>query len=208
MGKLGDKKMINSYSQVGQDNWVIEMLGGKKKGFFLDVGAYDGVKFSNSYMLELNYNWSGLLIEAHPSNYKKLKSTRSSDCINCAITDSIGFVKIDGHGDTSSKISETGHKIESTTFKELFERCDIPNLIDYMSLDIEGYESTSLKEFPFQTHICSLITVEHNLYLGDDSNKKSIKETLLKNGYEIVKENVTSDGLPFEDWYKHSSLKI
>lgn len=197
---------MKTYSQVNQDLWVLEMLKNKTNGYFLDIGAYDGIKFSNSYLLESDYNWSGLLVEAHPLNYKKMLSIRNSTCVNYAITNEVGFVNIDGDGDTGSKISKSGYEIKSTTFKELFKEYDTPNKIDYMSLDIEGYESISLEEFPFDTHICSLITVEHNLYMGDDSNKKRIKELLLDNGYEIVKENVTSDGLPFEDWYKHKKL--
>ena len=47
-----------SYSQAGQDLWVLDKI---KKGYFLEIGAYDGIKFSNSLLLEEN-GWEGLLI--------------------------------------------------------------------------------------------------------------------------------------------------
>ena len=68
--------MIETHSQAGQDLWVLETLKNKKNGFFLDIGAYDGLKYSNSYLLEKNFNWNGLMVEAHPCNYNSLKNNR------------------------------------------------------------------------------------------------------------------------------------
>ena len=45
-----------SFSQLGQDLWVIETLDYKNKGFFIDIGAADGVKHSNTNLLEKNIN--------------------------------------------------------------------------------------------------------------------------------------------------------
>lgn len=197
---------MNTYSQVSQDLWVLEMLKNKKNGFFLDIGAYDGIKFSNSYILEKQYGWKGLLVEAHIDNFKKMCEIRDNTLVNCAMTDFNGKVFFDYNGNTGSKISNHGFEVESITFDELFKRYNVPNIIDYMSLDIEGNEFISLQKFPFNTHICSLITVEHNLYIDGEENKNKIKNLLINNGYILVKENVTCENLPFEDWYKHNTL--
>ena len=197
---------MKSYSQVNQDIWVLDMLKNKENGFFLDIGAFDGIKFSNTYILEKYFNWKGLLVEAHPDNYNKMISCRENTFCNYAIDDRTGKVIFDKDGNTGSKISESGIEVNSITFNDLFNKYKVPNVIDYMSLDIEGNEYISLTKFPFETHKCLLITVEHNSYLDGGVNKNKIKEILLKNQYEIVKEDVTCGGKPFEDWYKIKNL--
>ena len=42
-----------SYSQIGQDIEVVKYYKGKKNGFFVEIGASDGIKFSNTLLLEL-----------------------------------------------------------------------------------------------------------------------------------------------------------
>ena len=92
--------------------------------------------------------------------------------------------------------------IESKTLKDIFEQYDVPKIIDYISLDIEGYEYQALLGFPFENYEFIVMTVEHNLYLGDSSNKENIKKILTENGYVLFRENVTNIGNdPFEDWY-------
>ena len=59
----------------------------KKKGFFVEAGAFDGEKFSNTLRLEQDFGWSGLLVEANPDLYAKVKSKhRNSISINSCIS--------------------------------------------------------------------------------------------------------------------------
>lgn len=198
---------MKTYSQVGQDLWVLEILKYQKNGYFLDIGAYDGIKFSNSYLLELEHNWTGTLVEANPSNFHRMiKNRPNTNNIMCAITDKVGYISINNKGMSSQLIEGSGYKIETKTFEQLFKLYDIPKSIDYMSLDIEGYEGLALTRFPFHTHICKTITVEHNLYLNGNSNKILINNILKKNNYILLKENISHDNNPFEDWYIHESI--
>lgn len=200
---------MKSYSQVGQDRWVLEVLKYKKNGYFLDIGAYDGIHFSNSYLLEKEFLWNGLLVEANPANYNFLLDNRpNSKNINVAISDECGITSINNFN-MSSKIlnnNQSNIQVEQTTFKNLFIKYQVPNIIDYMSLDIEGYESKALSQFPFNSHICLTMTVEHNLYLDGDTNKINIQNILLNNNYILIQENISCDNNPFEDWYIHKSI--
>lgn len=47
----------------------------KQNGFFIEAGAFDGYTLSNTLLFEVNRNWTGLLVEAHPDNYEVLTST-------------------------------------------------------------------------------------------------------------------------------------
>ena len=44
------------YSQFNQDEIINTLLGNKKNGVFIDIGAYDGITFSNSYFFEKSNN--------------------------------------------------------------------------------------------------------------------------------------------------------
>jgi hypothetical protein len=51
---MSNKNKINTdnlKSQLGQDKYVLEFYNYKKSGFFLEIGAYDGKIFSNTYVL-------------------------------------------------------------------------------------------------------------------------------------------------------------
>ena len=58
--------MNNTYSQLGQDLDVIKHYNFKENGFFVEIGANDGISLSNTYLLEKKYNWKGLCIEPLP----------------------------------------------------------------------------------------------------------------------------------------------
>ncbi len=77
---------IEYTSQKGQDKWVIEeVLPGKEKGFFVDLAASDGIKLSNTYILEKYYTWTGICIEPNPYFYASLIKNRSCLCVNDCI---------------------------------------------------------------------------------------------------------------------------
>ena len=62
------------YSQWGQDKYIYNnFFKNKKDGFFLEIGADDGVRFSNCKFFEDNLNWKGIAIEARQDAYNNLK---------------------------------------------------------------------------------------------------------------------------------------
>lgn len=56
------------HSQVGQDEWVHSMLRSKRNGFFVELGACDGLYLSNTLFFERSMGWKGVLIEPN-DNY-------------------------------------------------------------------------------------------------------------------------------------------
>tara|TARA_R110001583_G_scaffold12547_2_gene55598 strand:- start:11220 stop:11981 length:762 start_codon:yes stop_codon:yes gene_type:complete len=77
------------YGQEGQDSIIKQFFEAKgiKKGTFLDVGSLDGIRFSNTYLLEKT-GWTGICVEMHPSYFDMLVENRpNSICYSCAAAD-------------------------------------------------------------------------------------------------------------------------
>ena len=77
------------YGQSGQDSIIRQFFKSIniEKGVFVDVGALDGVKMSNTYLLESEDKWAGICIEAHPDYGVKLKKNRKCKTFVCAAGD-------------------------------------------------------------------------------------------------------------------------
>ena len=67
-----------SHSKDGIDKKVLERLSFKKNGIFIECGASDGITYSNSYLLEQKYGWTGLLIEPIQDQFDALVSYRKN----------------------------------------------------------------------------------------------------------------------------------
>jgi len=59
------KDAVEFYSQNGEDFLLWSLFKGRKSGFYIDIGAFDGIHLSNSYYFEKN-GWDGVCVEAHP----------------------------------------------------------------------------------------------------------------------------------------------
>lgn len=75
------------YSQEGEDIILARLLGGKNKGFFVDVGAHHPTRFSNTYEL-YRRGWRGINIDATPGSMKLFNRLRPGDLnLELAISD-------------------------------------------------------------------------------------------------------------------------
>ena len=64
--------MVICLGQFGQPEIADRMLGEMSGGFFIEAGAADGMRFSNTLLLEMKRNWTGLLVEPSPALFKSL----------------------------------------------------------------------------------------------------------------------------------------
>jgi len=194
--------------QAGQDKWVTDFFEKKKNGYFLDIGAYDGVQWSNTYCLEKELNWSGLLVEASLDLCNQMKFSRSQTIVQKAIYKENTILKFKSNRWAGSINNEGSEIVEAITFEKLLRDYNSPKIIDYISLDIEGGEIDALLGFPFDEYISILWTIEHNVYYGNREMKDKIYEILSSNNYIRAYDNVCSGGdpkFPFEDWYVHKN---
>ena len=75
---------LKKYSCRGSiDKKLIDLIGRRKNGLFLEVGAYNGISESVSLRFERELNWIGILIEPNPLHFKFLRKNRKKNlCIN------------------------------------------------------------------------------------------------------------------------------
>jgi FkbM family methyltransferase len=191
------------FSQSKQDEWVASHID---RGFFVDLGAYDGINTSNTYALE-NSGWRGICVEANPDFFYALTDNRpQARNVHAFVSDTCGEVHIHDQHQTDDVSCPT---VASKTLDEILDFCDAPRVVDYLSMDIEGMELPVLKAHSFRRRF-NLITVEHNLYLDGPSNKDGIYQVLSDNGYVRVVDNAlcldqnpAHHLVPYEDWYAH-----
>lgn len=202
-----------SYSQINQDLNVLQFYNHKKFGYFVDIGANDGIYLSNTYLLEKKYNWNGICVEPIPDLYDTLIKNRSSICEKealysisgqelefkiCDETVYSGFSEtMLSHLDIVNSNYKT-LKVITNTLTDILDRNNAPLFIDYLSLDTEGSEYDILLGINFNKYSFGIIHVEHN---NIESNRLNLKEILTSNGYIYVKEN------KWDDIYIHKSLK-
>ena len=94
--KLNRTFLLNdSKSQNEQDIFALFANNFKSDGSFLEFGAYDGITFSNTYLLEKNFGWRGLIIGPIPNHFGMMKQNRICQQLLAAVTpEKQKFVKV------------------------------------------------------------------------------------------------------------------
>ena len=188
--------MIETYSQEAQDLKVLLHYKLKKEGYFLEIGASDGLKFSNTYLLEKNYDWTGICVEPIREDYDKLINNRCCFCSNLAVYSKSNeelefniyeYNLLSGLNEHINTYSNQPIKekiiVKTITLTDLLDNYSAPYFIEYMSLDTEGWEYEILKEFNFNKYKFGLIHVEHNY---EEPRRRLIKDLLLENNILIL----------------------
>jgi FkbM family methyltransferase len=193
-------------SQIGQDKYVIEEIFKQfKDGVFIDVGAHNGVAFSNTLTLERYFNWSGICIEPLPDVFDQLKQNRKCICENIAIssTNKIeSFLQVTGYAEMLSGLIKNYHpdhvkridnevrdtggskkviNVKCNTLQSLFDKHHLTR-VHYLSIDVEGSETEVLNSINFSKTFIDVIDLENNY------NNTKIIEFLASKGFFVLKK--------------------
>ena len=169
----------NFASQSGQDKIIKNsFFRSKKNGYFVEIGAFDGVLGSNCIHFEKSMNWEGIAIEPSKIQFEKLSKNRNCKVLNAAISSTekdVEFIEviegltqmsgIDDDNYSAKLIIENNKKNKFNKNKmktSTFEKSILTKEIDYLSIDIEGAELDVLKSINFQEFIIKVISVENN----------------------------------------------
>lgn len=194
-------KILEPHAAHHQDLWVLSETG-KRKGFFIEFGGYDGVAASNTYVLEKSYGWNGIVVEPGKGFRENLISSRECSLDFRAIWDKTGerilFKEdvVEGYLSVASEdelITTNNHAseylVETVSLIDLLNEHRAPKKIDYISVDIEGSEIRVLKSF-FAENIAyevAMWTVEHNFR----NSKKELENLFNENGYRAVNKELS-----------------
>ena len=147
--------LVGSSSQYGEDLILDKLLKNKKDGFFVDIGAHHPSHFSNTYKFHKR-GWVGINIEPDPNLYERFNKARPNDInLNIGvgpINGSMPFYRMSAN--TLSTFSESsvrwavqdGHKLLDVInvpvmrLESIFEKYYHYGPIDFMSVDVEGFE--------------------------------------------------------------------
>ncbi len=198
-----------SKAQFLQDLWVAYELKSRRGGFFVEFGGTDGIKYSNSYALETEFGWSGVIAEPARIWYPALRYNRG-----CAIDDRCVWTHtgerlmfnqpaIAAHSTIDSysaadRLADTRtdgqrYEVETVSLNDLLTHWRAPRRIDYLSLDTEGSELDILKATDFEAWEFRLITVEHN----HSDQRQPLHDFLTSKGYRRKFEKLSN----VDDWY-------
>lgn len=198
-----------SWSQYGQDRYIANLL--PEGGYFVEVGGYDGERFSNTLLLEKEYGWNGVLIEANPYTFDILKSRnrKASAFNNCIGKGSLTFkisgsttsaletmtethrkrinsdIKTYGFDKTGDKRWKHSGETITTICKPLISMISTTK-IDYFSLDVEGGEMLILNEIEWDELDIRVFSIEV------DQNTEEIRQFMRNKGY-IEKAKLSGD---------------
>jgi len=205
------------YSQTGEDEFLNNRyFKNKKNGTYIELGALDGILYSNTFFFETQLDWKGVLIEPHPYQYQLLKNNRPNNflfntLVSCIDKDVVFRYFVDNYAGVSG-IEET---LPNEHFNNFFDKIiyepqnsiilkpsSLTSIIkntglthfDLLSLDVEGHEYEVLMSWDFSIPI-DVILIET---LGGSQVEKEEKcrQLLIQHGYK------------FDIKYKHNEVFI
>lgn len=219
------RNIKNSRSQLLQDIFASFVIYNNFSKTFLEFGATNGVELSNTYMLENELGWSGLLSEPDPQWINDLKKNRpnskiTTKCIWKKSNETMKFFS-SNHGflstldefkysDKESMPGNVNDRIKKGK-NVLVETISLNDLIveklngvcpSYISIDTEGSEFEILNSFNFSKYRPAVFTVEHNF----TKCEKDIDKIMMENNYIRIFRNLTA----FDAWYvsKDAHVKL
>ena len=195
------------YSQNNEEQIIIDYFG-DYKGNLLDIGANDGITFSNSRKL-LELGWSGELVEPADIPYLKLKELYKDNkrikLHKVAISDSRGELTFyssgehvgNGDSDLLSTLSIVDKQKweNSTVYQESkvdsLKWLDFYNwqVYDFINIDAEGYDLSILKQMDLKELGCKCLCIEHNGHQYNDMVRELRRynyKTLLVNNENLI----------------------
>jgi len=207
---------IQSYSQILQDIFAYFIIENKFDNTFLEFGATNGISLSNTFMLEKELGWSGLLAEPDIQWIDALKKNRPNTkvitkCIWKKSEEKLNFFSSD-MGELSTLEEFKFNELQSMPVNTEVRNKSGKNIIvdtislndvvkknfkgicpSYISVDTEGSEFEILNSFNFSDYRPAVFTVEHNFTKAE----KQIDELMKNENYTRIFKKLTV----FDAWY-------
>lgn len=179
--------LLKFYSQCGEDRAIASIFD-ESPSFFVDVGAFDGVKGNNTYYFEL-MGWKGICVEPHPINFPICAKNRpNSQCLNLAAWEEDGhstefYATIPGGASRIGRLDELKKtlkvytemevsgpiRVQTRTLDSIFQEHGVPRGFGLLSIDVEGTELNVLRGFTLKNYLPRFVIIEYNNIEGERS---------------------------------------
>lgn len=197
------------YSQIGQDKVVEQFFArcAPRNKVFVEVGAFDGVHYSNVRRLHEKYGWTGITFEPVSKNFEKVVAAYAGTpvkCVQAAVSTADSELEINvstyphlpdwgsdvatlGAADTTRWEKEFGatwtkEKVPVRRLTRLLDEAGIEDF-DFISIDTEGHDLEVLKSIDFKRYHPLLIVIEYG------EKKTEIAQILAREGYGVLQDN-------------------
>jgi FkbM family methyltransferase len=204
------KNLKKSKSQFRQDLFVLSASSFKRNGFFVEFGATNGIVLSNTYLLEKEFGWTGILAEPARCWHRDLRKNRhchiDTRCVWRDSDSSLTFNEVvnaaelstlDNYSTTDlhkeARKNKKTYEVKTISLLDLLDHYNAIKQIDYLSVDTEGSEFEILAHFDFDKYQVKVITCEHNF----TPKREELHKLLAAQGYVRRFEDVSQ----CDDWY-------
>jgi len=186
-------------------------FGRRDTGTYVEVGAFDGYNFSNTYGLAVR-GWNGYLIEPDPQSYALCSARYASMprivVSECAISDgSVTHIELirGGLNTTASAKQAAEYRVtphfrdaitdkrvivEALTLDTYLEREKVPENLDVLVVDVEGTTADVFAGFDIKRWMPKMLIVElfdlHPIFGGNRRSDMQLRRTILGAGYETI----------------------
>lgn len=181
--------MPRFHGQALQDKFVLSVLKNKKNGTFLDMGAHEPININNTYILEKEFGWKGILIDYMEHFRPSYEEHRPNSVHVISDATTLDYVR-------------------------LMDETEMPEIIDYLSFDLDGDATIKtlrkIDEEVMNRHKFAVVTYEHDAYAGSNhiAAREESRKIFKRRGYVCVFEDIHHEtpDVVFEDWYVHPDL--
>lgn len=183
---------MNTYSQAAQDIFVQRVTNRKRDGYFLEIGSNHPITHNNSFVLESEYGWKGLMVE-YDKSYEQLYQLHRPNSIY--------------------ELNDA----RAVKYRQIMDDASYPPNMDYLQVDLDVDNRSTLDTLQlldgtvFDKYKFATVTFEHDIYTGNYFDTQAIsREIFASRGYILVFPNVSvfweGSYKPFEDWYVHPEM--
>lgn len=173
---------MNSYSQAGQDLFVLKHLEWKRNGTYFDIGCYVSKEGNNTYLMDVEFGWRGICMDLF--DFDSMKDRRGGIFI--------------AH-DATKPYPEVAFRQRAA----IGEPYESGYRFDYLSLDVDEATNAALP-LALEFARYRVITIEHDVYARGEEQRQHQRNLILAAGYELAVADVALPSMPsiiFEDWY-------
>jgi FkbM family methyltransferase len=192
------------FSQEGEDMVLARIFETASTGFYVDVGAHHPIRFSNTYLFYLR-GWAGINIDAMPGSMAPFRSLRPRDInLEIGISETEGLMEYFVFNEpalntfspelASSRDGVGGYTIIDRKSVRtaplgfvLEEHLPAKQVIDFLSVDVEGLDMEVLKSNDWSRFRPKVILVEDfKTKFLDEALASPMATFLLSKGYRMI----------------------